>query len=485
MELNDKGLFRQRAYIDGEWCEALSGRSDAVRNPANGALLGTVPAMGVAETRRAIDAAAQALPDWRRRPAHERGAVLRRWFELVNEHREDLARLMTAEQGKPLSEARGEIAYAASFLEWFAEEAKRVYGDTIASTSAHSRYLVIKEPVGVCAAITPWNFPSAMVTKKTAPALAAGCTMVLKPAPDTPFSALALVELAVRAGVPRGVLSVVTGPAAQIGAEMTANPTVRKLTFTGSTATGRLLMQQCGATVKKMSMELGGNAPLIVFDDADLEAAVKGAIESKFRNMGQTCVCANRIYVHAGVHEAFVERLCAAVRALRVGDGAEPDVEQGPLINEAALHKVETHVADALGRGAVLRLGGRRHARGANFYEPTVLTEVTADMLIARQETFGPVAAVFRFEDEEDVLRQANDTEYGLAAYVYTRDLRRTWRMMEGLEFGQVGINASVISSAVAPFGGIKQSGIGREGSKYGLDDFLEMKYVCIGGLDA
>ncbi|NMG73617.1 NADP-dependent succinate-semialdehyde dehydrogenase [Aromatoleum diolicum] len=483
LELKEYRLFRNQCYVDGVWCDADSGRRDAVFNPATGEELGTVPTMGVAETRRAIDAAARALPAWRAKPAHERSAVLRRWFELVMRHQEDLARIMTAEQGKPLSEARGEIAYAASFLEWFAEEGKRVYGDTIPSKSADTRLVVIKDPIGVCAAITPWNFPSAMITKKAGPALAAGCTMVLKPAPDTPFSALAMVELAVEAGVPPGVLSVVTGPAAEIGGELTSNPTVRKLTFTGSTATGRLLMRQCADTVKKLSLELGGNAPFIVFDDADLDAAVTGAMQSKFRNNGQTCVCANRILVQDGVYDAFADKFTRAVMELRVGDGFAPGVQQGPLINDAAVRKVERHLADAAAKGARVLTGGKRHVLGGTFFEPTVLADATPDMSIAKEEIFGPVAPLYRFRSEDEAISLANDTEYGLAAYFYGRDIGRIWRVAEALEYGLVGINAGLMANEVAPFGGVKQSGIGREGSKYGIEEFLEVKYLCMGGL--
>ncbi|MBD5801895.1 Glutarate-semialdehyde dehydrogenase DavD [Azoarcus sp. Aa7] len=483
LELKEYRLFRNQCYIDGMWCDADSGRRDTVFNPATGEELGTVPAMGAAETRRAIDAAARALPAWRRKPAHERAAVLRRWYELVMRHQEDLARIMTAEQGKPLAEARGEVGYGASFLEWFAEEGKRVYGDTIPSKTADTRLVVLKEPIGVCAAITPWNFPSAMITKKAGPALAAGCTMVLKPAPDTPFSALALAELAAEAGVPPGVLSVVAGPAAEVGGELTSNPTVRKLTFTGSTATGRLLMRQCAETVKKVSLELGGNAPFIVFDDADLDAAVAGAMVSKFRNNGQTCICANRILVQDGIFDAFADKFTRAVMELRVGDGAEAGVQMGPLINEAALKKVERHLADATAKGARVLTGGKRHALGGTFFEPTVLADATPEMTLAKEEIFGPVAPLYRFRTEDEAIRLANDTEYGLAAYFYGRDIGRVWRVAEALEYGVIGANTGLMTNEVTPFGGMKQSGIGREGSKYGIEDFLEIKYLCLGGL--
>lgn len=483
LDLQQPRLFRTQCYIDGAWCDADSGATDTVTNPFTRTALGTVPAMGATETRRAIEAAQRALPAWRAKTAQQRSAILRRWFELVLEHQEDLARIMTAEQGKPITEARSEITYGASFLEWFSEEAKRVYGDTMPAKSNDTRVVVLKEPIGVCAAITPWNFPSAMITKKAGPALAAGCTMVLKPAPDTPYSALAMVELAIEAGVPRGVLSVVTGAATEVGGELTSNSIVRKLTFTGSTATGRLLMRQCADTVKKVSLELGGNAPLIVFDDADIDVAVQGTMQSKFRNMGQTCTCANRIFVQDGVYDAFAAKMEKAVAELKVGDGFEPGVQQGPLINDAAIKKVEAHIADAIAKGARITVGGKRHALGGTFFEPTVLTGVTSDMIIARQETFGPVAPLFRFHTEEEVIYLANDTEYGLAAYFYGRDIGRVWRVAEALEFGLVGVNASMIASESTPFGGVKQSGIGREGSKYGLEEFLEIKYVCMGGI--
>ncbi|MCW2248548.1 succinate-semialdehyde dehydrogenase/glutarate-semialdehyde dehydrogenase [Azospirillum fermentarium] len=481
--LTDPGLLRRQCFIDGQWVDADAGGTIAVTNPADGSTLATVPDAGAAETRRAIDAAARAFDRWKRTTAKERAAVLRRWFDLIVQNQEDLAVLMTAEQGKPLAEARGEIAYAASFIEWFAEEAKRAYGDVIPSPRADARLLAIRQPIGVTAAITPWNFPAAMITRKAGPALAAGCTMVLKPAAQTPLSALALAVLAERAGVPPGVFNVVTGGAAAIGGALTASPVVRKLSFTGSTAVGKTLMAQCAGTVKKVSMELGGNAPFIVFDDADIDAAVQGAIASKYRNAGQTCVCVNRFLVQDGVYEAFAARLAAAVADLKVGAGSEPGVTQGPLIDERAVAKVESHVADAVSKGAAVRAGGRRHALGGTFFEPTVLTGMTPDMVIARDETFGPVAALFPFRTEEEAIRLANDTEYGLAGYLYTRDLGRALRVMEALEYGMVGINTGLISNEVAPFGGVKESGIGREGSRYGLDEYMEIKYACIAGL--
>jgi succinate-semialdehyde dehydrogenase/glutarate-semialdehyde dehydrogenase len=480
MRLSDESLLKQQCYVDGHWRDADDGAVLEVVNPANGGRIGSVPAMGAAETRAAIDAAAAAWPAWRDRTAGERAAILRRWHGLILEHQEDLARIMTAEQGKPLAEARGEIAYAASFIEWFAEEGRRVYGDTIPEHQAGKRILVLKQPVGVCAAITPWNFPAAMITRKAGPALAAGCTMVVKPASKTPFSALALCELAARAGLPAGVLNVVTGPSSRVGSELTANPTVRKLSFTGSTEVGRELMRQCADTVKKISLELGGNAPFIVFDDADLDAAVEGAIQSKYRNTGQTCVCANRILVQDGIYDEFAERLAAKVAALQVGDGMEEGVVQGPLIDEAAVQKVEGHIADALGRGARVMTGGARHALGGTFFQPTVLADVTREMRVASEETFGPLAPLFRFVSDEEAVELANDTEYGLAAYFYSNDLRRVWRVAERLEYGIVGVNSGIISTAVAPFGGMKQSGIGREGSRYGIEEYLEVKYVCL-----
>jgi succinate-semialdehyde dehydrogenase / glutarate-semialdehyde dehydrogenase len=484
LSLNDSELFRQQAYIAGRWCEADNGTSFRVINPATGEVLAQVPDMGGAETRRAIEAAKAAWPEWRRKPARERAGLLRKWHDLMMTNLDDLATLMTAEQGKPLAESKGEISYAASFIEWFAEEGKRVYGDTIPSPWNDRRLVVVKEPVGVCCAITPWNFPAAMITRKAGPALAAGCTMVAKPAESTPLSAFALAVLAERAGIPAGVFNVLTGDPKSIGGEMTSNPDVRKITFTGSTEVGRLLMRQSADTIKKISLELGGNAPLIVFDDADLDAAVEGAIISKFRNTGQTCVCANRLYVQDRVYDAFAEKLVAAVARLKVGNGFEPEVAQGPLIDEAAVEKVEEHIADAVSKGACVLLGGKRHSLGGTFFEPTVLGDVTSKMKVAREETFGPVAPLFRFVKDEDVVQLSNDTEFGLASYFYSRDVGRIWRVAEGLEYGMVGINTGLISTEVVPFGGVKQSGLGREGSHYGIDEFIEVKYLCIGGLD-
>ncbi|ENT2836822.1 TPA: NADP-dependent succinate-semialdehyde dehydrogenase [Klebsiella michiganensis] len=481
MQLNDPTLFRQQAMINGRWRDASSKETLAVTNPANGQQLGNVPKMGAAETREAIDAAAGALPAWRALTAKERSSILRRWFELMMEHQDDLAHLMTLEQGKPLAEAKGEISYAASFIEWFAEEGKRIYGDTIPGHQADKRLLVIKQPIGVTAAITPWNFPSAMITRKAGPALAAGCTMVLKPASQTPFSALALAELANRAGIPEGVFNVVTGSASEVGGELTGNPLVRKLSFTGSTEIGRQLMEQCAKDIKKVSLELGGNAPFIVFDDADLDKAVKGALASKFRNAGQTCVCANRLYVQDGVYDRFTEKLQQAVSKLQIGDGLQPNVTIGPLIDEKAIAKVQEHIADALGKGARIVTGGKVHELGGNFFQPTILVDVPCDAKVAKEETFGPLAPLFRFKDEADVIAQANDTEFGLAAYFYARDLGRVFRVGEALEYGIIGINTGLISTEVAPFGGVKSSGLGREGSKYGIDDYLEIKYMCIG----
>jgi succinate-semialdehyde dehydrogenase/glutarate-semialdehyde dehydrogenase len=481
LTLKDPSLLRQQCYVDGAWIDADTGGKADVTNPATGEVIGTVPNLGAAETRRAIEAAATAFPAWAARTAKERAAVLRRWQDLMLANADDLAVLMTAEQGKPLAEARGEVAYAASFIEWFAEEGKRVYGDVIPGHQPDKRLVVLRQPVGVVAAITPWNFPAAMITRKAAPALAAGCTFVCKPAMQTPYSALAMAELAERAGVPKGVFSVVTGPASVLGGEMTSNPIVRKLTFTGSTEIGKKLMQQCAGTLKKVSLELGGNAPFIVFDDADLDAAVLGAIASKYRNTGQTCVCANRLLVQEGVYDAFVAKLADAVRKLRVGDGLQGPTEQGPLIDAKAVAKVEEHIADALAKGGKVALGGKRHALGGTFFEPTILTHVRPDMLVAREETFGPVAPIFSFKDEQQAIRMANDTEFGLASYFYTRDLSRMWRVSEGLEYGIVGVNTGLISTEVAPFGGVKESGTGREGSKYGILDYTELKYVCIG----
>ncbi|HCH7898984.1 TPA: NADP-dependent succinate-semialdehyde dehydrogenase [Klebsiella oxytoca] len=481
MQLNDPTLFRQQAFIDGRWRDASSGETLGVTNPANGQQLGRVPKMGAEETREAIDAAARALPAWRVLTARERATILRRWFDLMMEHQDDLARLMTLEQGKPLAEAKGEIGYAASFIEWFAEEGKRIYGDTIPGHQADKRLLVIKQPIGVTAAITPWNFPSAMITRKAGPALAAGCTMVLKPASQTPFSALALAELANRAGIPEGVFNVVTGSASEVGNELTGNPLVRKLSFTGSTEIGRQLMEQCAKDIKKVSLELGGNAPFIVFDDADLDKAVEGALASKFRNAGQTCVCANRLYIQDGVYDRFAEKLQQAVSKLQIGDGLQPNVTIGPLIDEKAIAKVQEHIADALDKGARVATGGKPHELGGNFFQPTILVDVPSDAKVAKEETFGPLAPLFRFKDEADVIAQANDTEFGLAAYFYARDLGRVFRVGEALEYGIIGINTGLISTEVAPFGGVKSSGLGREGSKYGIEDYLEIKYMCIG----
>ena len=481
--LEDALLLRQRCYVGGAWTEAADGRTIAVRNPATRAEIGTVPRMGAEDARRAVAAAADALPAWRARTARERSVVLRHWFDLVMANQEDLATLMTAEQGKPMAESRGEIAYAAAFIEWFAEEGRRVYGDTIPPHQADKRILVLKQPIGVVAAITPWNFPSAMITRKAGPALAAGCTVVLKPASATPFSALALAELGERAGLPPGAFNVVTGDSSAIGKELTSNPIVRKLTFTGSTEVGKQLMAQCASTVKKVSLELGGNAPFIVFDDADLDAAVQGAIQSKYRNSGQTCVCTNRILVQDGVYDAFARKLSEAVARLKVGDGLKAETQQGPLIDEKAVKKVEEHIADAVSKGARVAVGGARHALGGTFFQPTVLTSVTPEMRVVREETFGPVAALFRFKTEDEAVRMANDTEFGLASYCYTRDLARSWRVSERLEYGMVGLNTGLISTEVAPFGGVKESGTGREGSKYGIEDYLEIKYVCVGGI--
>jgi succinate-semialdehyde dehydrogenase/glutarate-semialdehyde dehydrogenase len=483
LTLEDPKLFRQACYVDGRWLDASSQGVIEVDNPATGDIIGTVPKFGRAETRAAIDAAARAFPAWRKKPAKERAAVMRRWFDLMLANQEDLAQLMTAEQGKPISESRGEVTYAASFLEWFGEEAKRVYGDTIPAPSADKRIVVVKEPIGVVACITPWNFPLAMITRKAGPAIAAGCTVVLKPASQTPFSALALAELAERAGVPAGVFNVVTGSATEIGAELTSNPIVRKVSFTGSTEIGKLLMAQSAGTVKKLSLELGGNAPFIVFDDADLDAAVEGAVASKYRNTGQTCVCANRLLVQDSVYDAFAAKLAEAVKKLKPAPGGDATATQGPLIDDRAVEKVESHIADATAKGAKVLLGGKRHALGGRFFEPTILTDVTPAMAVAREETFGPVAPLFRFATEADAIALANDTEFGLASYFYGRDVGRIWRVAEALEYGIVGINTGIISTEVAPFGGVKESGLGREGSKYGLDEFLEIKYLCMGGI--
>lgn len=482
LSLNDPTLLREQGYVNGIWCDADSGAKFVVRNPATQEVLGHVPDMGAAETRRAIVAARHAWDGWRKITAKERAGVLRRWFDLINQNSADLARIMTAEQGKPLAEAVGEIAYAASFIEWFAEQGKRVEGDLLMSPQADRRLMVLKEPIGVCAAITPWNFPAAMLTRKVAPALAAGCPIIVKPAEATPFSALALCVLAERAGVPAGILSVLTGDARAIGGEMTSNPVVRKLSFTGSTEVGRLLMRQCSPTIKKLSLELGGNAPFIVFDDADLDAAVAGAVQSKFRNTGQTCVCANRFYVQNGVYDRFAQQLVEAVQTLTVGNGIESGITQGPLIDAAALEKVQQHIADAIEKGGRVLTGGHSHALGGTFFEPTVIADMHGAMRVAKEETFGPVAPLFRFNTEAEVIALANDSEFGLASYYYTQDADRIWRVMEQLECGMVGVNTGMISNEVAPFGGIKQSGLGREGSAYGIDDYLVMKYVCIAG---
>jgi succinate-semialdehyde dehydrogenase/glutarate-semialdehyde dehydrogenase len=479
--LADHSLLREACYVGGEWIQASGGATIAVDNPATGDVIGTVPKAGRTETRAAIDAAAAAWPEWRSRTAKERAAILRRWADLVVANQEDLARLMTLEQGKPLSESRGEVAYGAAFLEWFGEEAKRTYGDTIPSHARDKRIVVIKQPIGVVGCITPWNFPIAMITRKVAPALAAGCTVVSKPASQTPFSALALAVLAERAGVPKGAFNVVTGSATEIGGELTANPTVRKISFTGSTAVGKILMAQCATTIKKVSLELGGNAPFVVFDDADLDAAVEGAIASKYRNTGQTCVCANRFLVQAPVYDEFARRLSTAVGRLKTGPGLEEGVTQGPLIDMAAVEKVESHIRDAVSKGATIAAGGRREQ--GRFFAPTILTGVTPAMAIAREETFGPVAPLFTFDTEREAIALANDTEFGLAAYFYGRDIGRVWRVAEALEYGIVGINTGLISTEVAPFGGMKESGIGREGSKYGIEEYLEVKYLCVGGI--
>ncbi len=481
LNLKDPSLLRDQCLVAGRW---ISGeRTIAVTNPATGAAIGHVPRLGQAETREAIEAAYRAWPAWRARTPQERATLLARWHALILEHQDDLARIMTAEQGKPLAEARGEIGYAASFIQWFAEEARRVYGETIPAPVASQRIVVVKEPVGVCAAITPWNFPAAMITRKAGPALAAGCTMVVKPASQTPLTALALAALAERAGIPAGVLSVVTGAAGDVGTELATHPLVRKLSFTGSTEVGRHLMQQTASTVKKVSMELGGNAPFIVFEDADLDAAVEGALVSKFRNAGQTCVCANRLYVQDGVYDAFARKLADAVGALKVGPGDEEGVRIGPLIDEAAVRKVEEHLADAVAQGARVIAGGRRHALGRSFFEPTVVVGVTQAMRVAREETFGPMAPLFRFRTEDEVVAMANDTEFGLASYFYARDLGRVWRVAERLEYGMVGVNTGLISNEVAPFGGVKQSGLGREGSHHGIEDHLVIKYINMAGI--
>ena len=481
--LGDATLFREQCYVGGDWMDADSGDSFEVTDPATGRAIGSVPAFGAAETRRAIETANEAYPGWRALTAKERANVLRRWYELMLEHQEDLAVIMTAEQGKPLAESRGEILYGASFIEWFAEEAKRAYGDVIPAAQNDRRIVVTKEPVGVVACITPWNFPNAMITRKAGPALAAGCTVVARPASATPYSALALGELATRAGIPPGVFNVITGPSRATGGELTASPIVRKLSFTGSTEVGKLLLEQCAGTVKRVSMELGGNAPFIVFDDADVDAAVEGAIASKYRNTGQTCVCANRFLVQDGVYDEFASKLATASAALRVGPGFSGEVEQGPLIDMAAVEKVEEHIRDAVDGGASVVAGGGRHALGGTFFEPTVITGVTPEMKVAREETFGPLAPLFRFQTEQQAIGLANATEFGLAAYFYSRDIGRIWRVGEALEYGIVGVNVGVISTEVAPFGGMKESGIGREGSHYGLEEYLEVKYLCMGGI--
>jgi succinate-semialdehyde dehydrogenase/glutarate-semialdehyde dehydrogenase len=479
--LKDDRLFRQQCFLDRQWVDATDGGIMSVNNPADSSPLGNVPSLGAAETRSAIAAAGRALESWRTLSAKERSDILTRWAELCLENRDDLATIMTLEQGKPLAEAKGEITYGTSFIQWFAQEARRVYGDVIPSNRKDQRIVVLKQPVGVVVAITPWNFPNAMITRKAAAALAAGCTIVIKPAPETPFSALALAELADRAGIPAGVFNVITGDATVIGPELTSNPVVRKLSFTGSTEVGRKLLAQCASTIKNTSMELGGNAPFVIFADADLDKAIEGVMISKFRNGGQTCVCANRIFVEDAVYDRFTEKLHAAVDALRVGNGLDKDVTIGPLINQDALDKVETHVADALNRGAGIVCGGARHALGGTFYQPTILVNVSPDSLLMKEETFGPVAPLIRFSSEEDVIRMSNATEFGLACYFYTRDINRAWRVAEALEYGMVGINEGLISTEVAPFGGVKQSGLGREGSKYGIEEYLEIKYLCFG----
>ena len=482
-QLQRKDLFRQQCFVNGQWQDADSGQTLQVQNPATGQTLGNVPRMGADETRRAIESARQAWAGWRAKTAQQRSVILRRWFELMMAHQDDLATLMTLEQGKPLAEAKGEIAYAASYFEWYAEEGKRAYGDVIPAASGAQRIVVVKEPIGVCAAITPWNFPSSMITRKAGAALAAGCPIVVKPASQTPYSALALAVLAQEAGVPDGVFSVITGSAAAIGGEMTSNPDVRKVSFTGSTEVGRTLMAQSADQIKKVSLELGGNAPFIVFEDADLDAAVEGAMASKYRNMGQTCVCTNRFYVHDSVYDAFAQKLVAAVEKLKVGNGLEAGVTQGPLIDEAAVAKVSEHVADAVQRGGRILTGGKQPEQGGQYYLPTVVADANTDMLVAQEETFGPMAPLFRFSSDEDVIAQANDTIFGLAAYFYSRDIGRVWRVAEALEYGMVGINTGLISNAAAPFGGVKQSGMGREGSFYGLDDYMVVKYLCMGGV--
>ena len=482
LALKDPSLFKQQCYLNGEWISGTD--TTEVTNPATGEVIGHVPKLGQAEATQAIADANAAWPAWRKKTAKERATILKKWFDLMIANADDLALIMTSEQGKPLAEARGEILYAASFIEWFAEEGKRVYGDTIPTHAMDKRIMVTKEPIGVCVAITPWNFPSAMITRKAGPALAAGCPMIVRPADLTPFSALALAELAQRAGIPGGVFQVITGRSTLIGAEFTTNPTVRKLSFTGSTEVGHKLIEQCAPTVKKVSMELGGNAPFIVFNDADLDAAVEGAIASKYRNAGQTCVCANRLYVQSGVYDAFAQKLADAVGQLHVGNGVDSGVTTGPMIDEKAVEKVEEHIADAVAKGANIKMGGKRHSLGHSFFEPTILTNVTQDMAVAKEETFGPLAPLFKFETEDEVIGYANDTEFGLASYFYSRDIGRIFRVSEALEYGMVGVNTGLISNEIAPFGGVKQSGLGREGSKYGIEDYLVIKYTCLAGLD-
>lgn len=479
--LSDKSLFRQECYINGQWVG--SDTRIEVTNPATGVVIGSIPSLGQRETAEAIKSAEIAQKEWAKTPAKQRGQIMRRWFDLIVKHQDDLARIMTAEQGKPFAEAKGEVTYGASFVEFFAEEARRIYGETVPSPWPNGRIVVIRQPVGVVAAITPWNFPNAMITRKASAAIAAGCSFVVKPSEETPFSAFALAELAEQAGIPKGVFSVITGIAKDIGGEMTSNPVVRAVSFTGSTAVGKLLMAQCASTVKKIGLELGGNAPFIVFDDADLDAAVQGAMLSKYRNAGQTCVCANRMLVQEGIYDAFVTKLTDAVNALKVGDGFSEGVTTGPLINGKAITKVETHIADAISKGGKVTTGGKRHALGGSFFEPTIIRDVTTDMLVAREETFGPVAPIFRFKTEEEAIAMANDTEFGLACYFYTRDIGRVWRVGEALEYGMVGINEGIISTAEAPFGGVKESGVGREGSIHGIDEYVEIKYMLMGGL--
>ena len=485
LALKDPSLFKQQCYLNGAWVDApADAQTTTVTNPATGEVIGHVPRMGRDAAAQAINDANASWKAWRNKTAKERSAILRKWFDLMVANADDLALILTSEQGKPLAEAKGEILYSASFIEWFAEEGKRIYGDTIPTVAMDKRIMVTKEPIGVCVAITPWNFPSAMITRKAAPALAAGCPMIVRPADLTPFSALAMAELAHRAGVPAGVFQVITGRSTELGAEFTENPVVRKLTFTGSTEVGRKLMAQCAPTIKKLSLELGGNAPFIVFDDADLDAAVEGAIASKYRNAGQTCVCANRLYVQSGVYDEFAKKLAVAVGNLNVGNGVDAGVTTGPMIEEKAVQKVEEHIADATSKGASVILGGKRHTLGHSFFEPTILTNVTQQMLVAREETFGPLAPLFKFETEEEVIQYANDTEFGLASYFYSRDIGRIFRVAEALEYGMVGVNSGLISNEVAPFGGVKQSGLGREGSKYGIEDYLIIKYTCLAGLD-